>query len=103
MKLLLKFILALAIIYALFVAEECFRIKESRQDPIYILDSSDECDSDNVDHTEKSYTTNCKGLGYSIKREYTLGGQTGEEEKGYILTQEEFWLFDEFLLWGWIS
>lgn len=103
MKTFIKLIIVLVILYGFFLAEESIRIKYSRQDPIYIIKSSGECDSEEVEHTEKSYQTSCKGLGYRIDREYLLGGEVDDESKGYVLVKEEFWIFDKFMLWGWIS
>lgn len=90
-------------IYALFLTEESIRLKNGGKAPVIILRDSGYCDGDKTEHTEMRYTTNCKGIGYRIEREYLFGGQTNETDKGYVLIKEEFWLFDKFLLWGWIS
>lgn len=103
LKTILIVIVMIICIYALFVIEESIRLKNGGKAPLIILRDNEYCDGDKIEHTEKSYTTNCKGIGYRIERKYLLGGQTNDLDKGYVLIKEEFWLFDKILLWGWIA
>ena len=103
-KIIATIIISIICIYTLFITEESFRLKHGGKHPIIILDGT--CDGDKTIHTESKYINNCKGIGYRIKREYILGGIAGyasEDKKEYKLVSEEFWLFDKFLIWGWIS
>jgi hypothetical protein len=92
-------LLSLIIIYALFITEESIRLKKEGEKPLIILGGT--CEK--LETTEKSYKTNCKGLGYSLKKEYLLGGQIGDESIGHVPVSEEFLLFDHILIWGWIA
>jgi len=97
-------IISILLIYILFVTKESIRLKHGGRQPLIILDGT--CDGDKTAHTESKYINNCKGIGYRIQREYILGGIAGyasEDKKEYRLVREEFWLFDKFLIWGWIS
>ena len=87
-------------LYTLFIIEESIRLKNGGEKPLIVIGG--ECSRTKL-NTESSYKTTCKGLGYTIKREYSLGGQVGEVEKGYLLIGEEFWLFDKIIVWGWIA
>ncbi len=94
MKKVLKIIgivlISIIFIYIIFIAEESIRLKKDGGDPLIKVDKC-------------SYTGNkykCKGLGYSITREYTSKQESSDV---YYLIGEEFWLFDKILLWGWIS
>ena len=92
-------LLSLIIIYALFITEESIRLKKDGEKPLIILGGT--CDK--LETTEKSYKTDCKGLGYSIKKEYLLGGQVGDESIGHVPISGEFLLFGKFIIWGWIA
>ena len=93
-------ILSILGIYILFVTEEAIRLKSDGQYPLVILDGGYCEKTDKIQYTENGYKTNCKGLGYSIKREYIPKEESSDI---YYLIKEEFWLFDKYLLWGWIS
>lgn len=104
-KVLRKFgiiIISILGIYILFIVEESIRLKRDGQYPLVILDGGYCEKTDKIQYTENGYKSNCKGLGYSIEREYLLGGQAHDSDT-YFLIKEEFWLFDKYLLWGWIA
>lgn len=90
-------------IYILFIIEESIRLKRDGQYPLVILDGGYCEKTDKILYTEKGYKSNCIGLGYSIEREYLLGGQVDDSDIGYALIKEEFWLLDKYLLWGWVA
>ena len=90
-------------IYILFVTEECIRLKNGGQVPLFILRDSQYCDGNKMEYMEDRYTSNCKGIGYRIERQYVLDEKSSEDNKIYKPIKEEFWLFDKFLIWGWIS
>ena len=95
-------IVSIILIYVLFITEESIRLKnKGGREPLIILGGY--CWGDKLERTERSYKTDCKGLGYSLKREYVLSDKSSEDLKMYYLIHEEFWLFDKFLLWGWVS
>ncbi len=91
---------SLLVIYILFVAEESIRLKRGGQRPLIVISGT--CDGDKIEHTG-NYETDCQSLGFSIKREYVLDEKSSDDNKMYKLISEEFWLFDKYLVWGWIS
>ena len=102
-KILLIIFIAVLFLYAIFIAEESIRLKNGGINPIIIVGKDSHCDSDKIKHLEESYETSCKGIGYRIKREYILDEKSSEDNRIYIKIKEEFWLFDKYLLWGWVS
>ena len=101
-KLLIIFITVL-FLYAIYIVEENIRLKNGGRNPLIIVGKDSHCDGDKMEHLEKKYKTDCKGIGYRIKREYILDEKSSEDNRIYIKIKEEFWLFDKYLLWGWIS
>ncbi len=93
-------ILTILSIYVLFVAEESIRLQNGGKSPIIILDGT--CDGDKMEHLS-NYETNCHSIGFRIKRKYVLNNNSSEDNRMFNLIQEEFWLFDKYLIWGWIS
>lgn len=97
-KTILKVLLITVWIYILFVAIESVRLQNGGLHPVIILGGT--CDGDKKEHYT-NYETDCKGLGYSIRREYVL--RKVEEKSEFVLVREEFWLFGKYVLWGWVS
>ena len=88
------------IVFAMYIFEESNRLKDGNGKPIIIVGGTCEVD-DSKQFSD--YETDCKALGYSIKRSYVLDIDSIEDNRHFILVSEEFWLFDRILLWGWIS
>ena len=93
-------LIALIIFYSLFIIEESIRLKEDGEYPLIILDGGYCNKKGKIKKTTYGYETDCKGLGYNIIREYT---SKEKDSDIYYIIREEFWLFDKFLLWGWVS
>lgn len=80
------------LMYALFVTEESIRLsKNSLAEPLIVLEKSHSGNLDDVTY---------KSLGFTLKTEFAKVNDSNDEI--YPISQE-FWLFDKFLIWGWIS
>ena len=96
MKKYLKFVgrvlVVIVLIYILFIVEESVRLSNnSLSEPLIIL--------------EENYSGNIgdvtyKSLGFTLKVNYAKFNDS--DDIVYPVSQE-FWLFDKFLIWGWIS
>ena len=75
------------IIYILFITEEIIRLSESLQEPLIVIEEVNTYDS-----------VTYKSLGYTLNRNYNC-----LSDGLCIVNEVEFWLFDKFLIWGWIS
>ena len=100
LKILLLIIVSVSFLYAVFIFEESIRLQNGKGSPLIKLGGT--CTSDKIEHIS-NYKEDCIGLGYRIKREYILGEQSSEDNKIFYLIHEEFWLFDKFLIRGWIA
>lgn len=96
MKKILITISAIILICIVFIIIESIRL-ENGKEPLIIIG---ECDK--TLYAKDSYITDCKSIGFSLKREYAKGGMTKENNK-YIETKREFYLFNKYLMWGWTS
>ena len=67
---LLIFLIVIVLIYAIFITEECFRLKNDGEYPLITLDSKYCNKNGGFEYTETGYKIDCKGLGYNVKREY---------------------------------
>lgn len=101
LKIIFIVIMSLLLIYGVFILEESHRLKKEGTTPLIITGGV--CNNDNIEKDAHGYIIDCKGLGYRIKREYLLGGMAGNDYTEYRLIKEEFWLFDKYLLWGFVS
>ena len=99
-KIVLLVILGIILLYAIFIAEESFRLSKDGEYPLIILNDKYCNKTGGLKETGTGYIVDCEGLGYRIKREYA-NMEHGSDV--YFIISEEFWLFDKFLLWGWIS
>ena len=87
-----RVLIIITLIYTLFVVEESIRLSTNPlTEPLIVL--------------EESYSGNIgdvtyKSLGFTLKVDYEKF--TDSNDKVYPISQE-FWLFDAFLIWGWIS
>ena len=100
LKISLIILVSLVLLYAIFIFEESIRLHNGKGSPLIKLGGT--CTGDKTEHID-DYTEDCIGLGYRIKREYILGGMVKENNDKFYLISEEFWLFDKYLLRGWIS
>ena len=87
-KIIISIFLLLLILYALFITEEFIRLSvNKRGTPLIVLEEKNT-------YEEVEY----KSLGFSLI--YKLYYKSD----GLVLTNgQEFWLFDKFLIWAWIS
>ena len=91
-------IITLLILFTIYIVVESVRLRNGESEPLIVMGGT--CDGDKTKYKE-DYETDCEGIGFSIRRKYVL--DTTTKEKTFHLIQEEFWLFDKFMLWGWIS
>ena len=79
--------LSIILLYSLFIVEESIRISRGGVKPLIVL--------------EEEYINGdilYKSLGFSVKY------KCYNKSSGLVLCGgQEFWLFDKFLIWGWIS
>ncbi len=92
-------IISIILVYTLFVTEESIRLQKGGNTPLIILNGT--CD-DNLMYND-IYETSCQSIGFSIKRQYVYEPSPASDVRFYHIIKEEFWLFDKFLIWGWIS
>ena len=84
--------IVIVLIYTLFIIEESVRLlNNSLAEPLIILDESYSGDIGDVIY---------KSLGFTLKTDYAKFNDSNDIV--YPISQE-FWLFDTFLIWGWIS
>ena len=77
-------ILSVALLYILFIVEESIRLSNNfKEEPLIVLEEY-----------KFGETTTYKSLGFTLKNNECNKGLCGGQE---------FWLFDKFLIWGWIS
>ena len=81
-------ILILILLYTIFILEESIRLSNATNAKPLII----------VSETNNTYKTTYSSIGFKLVNKY--GKNT--EEKLFCLGQE-FWLFDKFMIWGWIS
>ena len=85
-------------IYTFFVFEECFRLsKNSEARPLILLSENKK-----ENELEKVITYNSIGFKLINKVGYTKFVDSSSPNEEYVMGQE-FWLFDSFMLWVWIS
>ncbi len=85
-------ILSVVLVYTLFIVEESIRLSNnSLAEPLIVFEES--CSSSEGAVTYKS-------LGFTLITEYA--NFEGSNDRVYPMAQE-FWLFDRFLIWAWIS
>ena len=93
-------IVALLIIsYALFLTEESIRIEKGGE-PLIILNGT--CEINEMPY-DNGYETICRSLGFKLKRRYAYEFTPASDVRRSYIIKEEFWLFNKFLIWGWIS
>ena len=99
-KIVLLVLLSLLLLYSIFVLEESIRLKHGS---LPLIITGGVCSAKDIVKPDlNGYNIDCKGLGYSIKREYRLGGMIKDDNE-YRVIREEFWLFDKYLLWASVS
>lgn len=85
-------IILIVFLYTIFIVEESIRLSNNTlAEPLIIF--------------EESYSGNIgdvayKSLGFTFKVDYANFSNSNDQV--YPISQE-FWLFDKFLIWGWIS
>lgn len=91
LKILSIIILSLIACYTIFIIEESVRLsKNQHSKPLIIINEY----SDNN-------TTRYESIGFHLTNKY---GAPGIDEKAKVICiGQEIWLFNHFLIWGWIS
>ena len=80
-------IISIIAIYTIFIIEESIRTSNNMNSkPVIILNT--EINNDNITYNS---------LGFKLNNKY------GVVEDKKTLIGQEFWLFDSFLIWAWIS
>ena len=92
-------IITIVVAYVFLVVVESVRLRNGAVEPLIVTGGT--CDGADIEYTD-DYETDCEGIGFSIRRKYVLD-TTVKNEKIFHMVQEEFWLFDKCMLWGWIS
>lgn len=103
LQIILIVILVVITLFLLYIMEESIRIKYGGQYPLIIIGDKTTCNFNNIEPNQSSYIESCQGIGYRVEREYSLGGMTDEEDSTYKIVKEEFWIFKNYLLWGWVA
>jgi hypothetical protein len=84
-------ILSIIGIYTMFIIEESIRLSNDLEaKPVMVISKSDV-------YNDVIYYS----LGFKLVNKY--GNPQVDDEVESILVGQEFWLFDTFMLWGWIS
>ena len=90
--------------YIMFMVEESVRLQNDyKAEPLIVIDKvmcskdSYACYGKNGEYEEK-YTS----LGFVLKRSYVLDEYATAESHSYHIVSSEFWLFNKYMLWGWI-
>lgn len=85
-------LLLIIMIYAFFIIEESVRLSnDSLAEPLIVFEKSNSSDIGDITY---------KSLGFTLITEYAKFNDSND--RVYPISQE-FWLFDKFLVWGWIS
>ena len=92
LKITIIVMLSVVVTYALFITEEVVRLSHnSLAEPLIVFE--EEYTGDDGDVTYKS-------LGFTLTTEFA---KFSENEGIVYPISQELWLFDKFLIWGWIS
>ena len=85
-------ILSVVLVYALFIVEESIRLSNnSLAEPLIVFEES---------YSGSVGDATYKSLGFTLITEYAYFEDSND--RVYPISQE-FWLFDRFLIWAWIS
>ena len=98
-KIIILIIVSIVCLYALFLTEESIRI-EKGGDPLIVL--NDTCNINEMPYNN-SYEETCHSLGFKIKKRYVYDFRPESDVRIAHIIEEEFWLFNKFLIWSWIS
>lgn len=97
---------AIILSYIAFICEESIRLKnDSESTPVIVLDQTF-CDKDSFACYEANggeFIKEYNSLGFSFYKRYALDEGSTEKSFNYHLIGEEFYLFNKFLIWAWIS
>ena len=92
LKIIILTIASLTLTYTLFIIEETFRISHtSDSKPLIVL--KEEKNNESVIYNS---------IGFKLTNRYGYN-QVYSEEGEKMIVGQEVWLFDNFLIWGWIS
>ena len=84
--------MSIILMYALFIVEESIRLsKNSLAEPLIVFEKS---------HSGNLGDVTYRSLGFTLKTEYAKVNSSNDDI--YPVSQE-FWLFNKFLIWGWVS
>ncbi len=105
LKKILIVICSIILVYFAFIFEESIRLKnDTESKPLIILDKVF-CDKEDAIcyGNDLEYKEEYISLGFNYIQRYALDEQASEDNLSYHIVAEEFWLFNKFLIWGWIS
>lgn len=92
MRIILSIILLFTLLYTIFIIEESIRISnDSSAKPLIIL-------KEESDYEIITYYS----IGFRLTNRYGYS-QIDYEENKKVIVGQDLWLFDIFLIWGWIS
>lgn len=92
-------VISVICICTLFIVEECIRLKvDNNSMPLIVL------------HVDKKYSNDSKqlevtyySLGFKTEMKYYLDDNSSEDNHMYSMVGKEFYLFNEIMLWAWIT
>lgn len=92
-KIIIKVIMILFLIYGLFILEEAIRLSYSVDSKPLII----------IKEVKGEDLVIYKSLGFKLINKYGYPQVLEDGDKEIVYIGQEFWLFDNFLVWGWIS
>lgn len=95
---------ALFITYFVFICEESIRLKSDSESLPLIVTDKTKCGANDYEcYDNGEYKETYYSFGFLLKKDYYLNQDSNEENVKYHVVAEEFWLFNKFLIWAWIS
>jgi len=87
-KILISLIILITFMYTFFIMEESIRLSNDTNSKPLII----------ISQTKNTYQDTYKSIGFKLINKY------GKDEKENLFCiGQEFWLWNKFMLWGWIS
>lgn len=87
-KLILSIIIIIILTYTLFIFEESIRLSNNTHAKPLVI----------ISETKNTYKDTYSSVGFKLVNKYRI-----DEKENFFCIGQEFWLFDKFMLWGWIS
>lgn len=89
-------------IYTIFVVEECTRTKKDNYALPYIITDRTKYNVSALQPGEEM-SVEYYSVGFKVVVKYTLSPESHDDLAFVSVVGKEFWLFNTFLLWGWVS